>query len=86
MVYKLEISDKAIKDLKKLDKVVQKRIVKKIKFFMNEADPLQFSKTLVNSKDGDYRWRIGNFRVVFDVDGNKIKLLRIQHRKDVYGK
>jgi mRNA interferase RelE/StbE len=86
MVYKLEISDKTIKDLKKLDKVVQKRIVKKIKFFMNEADPLQFSKTLVNSKDGDYRWRIGNFRVVFDVDGNKIKLLRIQHRKDVYGK
>jgi mRNA interferase RelE/StbE len=86
MVYKLEISDKAIKDLKKLDKVVQKRIVKKIKFFMNEADPLQFSKTLVNSKDGDYRWRIGNFRVVFDEDGNKIKLLRIQHRKDVYGK
>ena len=63
---------------------MQKRVAKKLKFYLDQDDPIQYAKKLVDSKDGNYRWRIGNFRAVFDIDGNVIKLLRIQHRKDVY--
>ncbi|HEY1646139.1 MAG TPA: type II toxin-antitoxin system RelE/ParE family toxin [Candidatus Saccharimonadales bacterium] len=84
MTYKLEISGKAKKDLQSLDSVVQKRIVKKLQFFLTQEDPLAFAKPLVNSKDGDYRWRIGHYRVVFDSNDSTILLLRVQHRGQVY--
>lgn len=84
MNYQLEISGKAKKDLKSMDKVIQKRIIKKLKFFMSQEDPISFAATLVNRKDGDYRWRVGHYRVVFDKNDDVILLLRIQHRSEVY--
>lgn len=84
MAYKLEISGKTKKDLQSLDSVVQKRIVKKLRFFLAQEDPVSFAKTLVNSKDGNYRWRIGHYRAVFDVNSSIILLLRVQHRGQVY--
>ena len=41
-------------------------------------------KPLVNSKDGNYHWRIGHYRVLFDVNGKVILLLRMQHHALVY--
>jgi len=84
MKYQLQIESRATKDLQALDHIAQKRIAKKLKFFIQHDDPLQFAKKLVNAKDGDFRWRIGHFRIIFDVAGTTIKLLRVQHRKDVY--
>ena len=84
MKFELKIESRARNDIQSLDSVVQKRVAKKLKFYLDQDDPIQYAKKLVDSKDGNYRWRIGNFRAVFDFDGNVIKLLRIQHRKDVY--
>ena len=84
MKVELKIESRARNDIQSLDSVVQKRVAKKLKFYLDQDDPIQYAKKLVDSKDGNYRWRIGNFRAVFDIDGNVIKLLRIQHRKDVY--
>jgi mRNA interferase RelE/StbE len=84
MKFELKIESRARNDIQSLDSVVQKRVAKKLKFYLDQDDPIQYAKKLVDSKDGNYRWRIGNFRAVFDIDGNVIKLLRIQHRKDVY--
>lgn len=84
MKYRLEISSKAKKDIQSLDPVVQKRIANKLKFFLTQEDPLSFASKLVNSKDGDYRWRVGHYRVVFDVNNEVLLLLRIQHRGRVY--
>lgn len=84
MKYRLEISGKASKDIKSLDSVIQKRIARKLMFFLVQDDPLSFAKKLVDSKDGNYRWRIGHYRVVFDVNDDIILLLRIQHRGQVY--
>lgn len=84
MKYRLEISGKAKKDIQSLDSVVQKRIAVKLKFFLAQDDPLSFSKKLVNSKDGDYRWRVGHYRVIFDVNDGVMLILRVQHRGQVY--
>lgn len=84
MQYNLEISGRANKDIKTLDKVIQRRIAGKLKFFMDQDDPLTFAKRLTNSKDGNFRWRIGHYRVIFDVKGDTILLLRVQHRSQVY--
>ena len=86
MKYCLRIESRAKKDLQALDFVVQKRIAKKLSFFLEQPDPLQFSNKLIDTSDGDYRWRVGHYRLVFDVRGGTIMLLRVQHRKDVYRK
>ena len=84
MKYQLKIEGRAKKDIDSLDAVTKKRIARKLKFFLSEDDPLSYAKKLTDSSGGDYRWRIGHFRVVFDIDEQTIKLLRVQHRREVY--
>ncbi len=86
MKYSLEISGRAKKDIQSLDPVVQKRIAKKLQFFLAHEKPLSFAKPLISSKDGDYRWRVGHYRIVFDVHDTVIVILRVQHRGEVYKK
>lgn len=86
MRYSLKIESRAAKDLKSLNVRTQKRIVKKLKFYLNSDDPLAYAKKLSNKADANYRWRIGNYRAVFDIKKDTIKLLRVQHRREIYRK
>lgn len=72
----------AFKDSQRLDIIVKKKIKKKIEEYV--ADPIQNAKKLTNSSIGTYRWRVGNYRVVFDIDKDKIIILRIGHRREIY--
>ena len=86
MSYQLRIESRARKDLKALDPVVQRRIAKRLKFFLSQVDPLNYAKKLTDPIGGNYRWRIGPYRLIFDAEGKTIKLLRVQHRREVYRK
>lgn len=81
-------SEKAIDDLKKLPKETSKRIVKKISFYTNQKDPLDFAKKITDPTLGQFRFRIGDYRAIFDVTkGGKISMLyvlTVKHRKEVY--
>jgi len=35
---------------------------------------------------GTYRFRIGDYRVIFDIEGKDIVALRVGHRRDIYRK
>lgn len=77
----------AVKDLHKLPKAVQKRIGIKLQFYINQKDPMTYAVPLIGSpKAGHYRFRVGDYRVVFDKQGNKLIILYIEHRRDVYRK
>ncbi len=84
MSYSVVVAKSAKKDISKLTPMVQKRIKQKIIFYAAQKNPLEFASPLSNSKDGQYRWRIGTYRVIFDVSGSIIAILKVQHRKDVY--
>lgn len=88
MKYKLRITQKAKNDLISLEKDIQKRIAKKLKFFISTDNPLEYAKKLKDARLGTYRFRIGDYRAIFDIDseGNIIILiiLRIKHRKNTY--
>jgi len=47
-------------------------------------EPLEYARKLVNPKIGTYRFRIGDYRAIFDIEGEDIVILRIGHRKDIY--
>jgi len=82
MVYKLVYTKTAIKDLKKLDAVAKKKIKKKIETYSKK--PLHYAKKLIHSSLGKYRWRVGDYRIVFDIKDKNIIFFRIGHRKEIY--
>ncbi|NCN82389.1 MAG: type II toxin-antitoxin system RelE/ParE family toxin [Candidatus Pacebacteria bacterium] len=83
-MYKLIFTKSARKDIEKLDSVTKKRLLNKFKTFAQ--NPLEYAKKLVNHRIGTYRWRVGNYRVIFDLDDveNIAIVLRVRHRKNVY--
>ncbi len=76
----------ALRDLKKLPKNIRKRILDKLDFYMKKDNPFIFAKPIKDKTLGDYRFRIGDYRVIFDYDSkqNIIIILKIGHRKDIY--
>lgn len=74
----------ALNNLKQLSKSVQKRILNKLDFYTQASEPLKFAIKLTDSKLGEYRFRIGDYRVIFDLENNKIIVLIIGHRGSIY--
>lgn len=85
MVYSISWHDDVLKDLKKLDKAVARNIVNKVKEYL-ALNPLPLGKPLKGNFSGLYRYRIGNYRVIYSVNQGEIKItiLAARHRKDVY--
>jgi len=73
-------------DLDSLTPAVRERIGKKLKYFVETGEPLKFAERLTSRRDGDYRFRVGDYRIIFTFDGKTIYILRVQHRRDVYRK
>ncbi|HNY04468.1 MAG TPA: type II toxin-antitoxin system RelE/ParE family toxin [Candidatus Woesebacteria bacterium] len=82
MDYVILLTKNAKKDIDRLDGVIQKRVAKKLIYL--KSDPINLSKALIDFEQGQYRFRVGDFRICFDIDGNKIVVNRIRHRKEVY--
>lgn len=82
MAYELIYTRTAAKDIEKLDTVVKKKIRKKLEEY--SENPRLYAKKLISKEIGTYRWRIGDYRVVFDIDGEIIVILRVGHRKEIY--
>ena len=82
MSYRLTYTQRSLKDIAKLDRIVKKRIARKLLDF--QKDPLKFSEPLKEYKFGKRRFRIGNYRVAFDIEGKEIVILRIGHRREIY--
>lgn len=71
-------TEKAWEDLHLFELSLQRRIAKKIHFFSLQKNPLSFAKRLKNRTLGQYRFRIRDYRVLFDADSKgKIYILMI---------
>lgn len=81
-MFKVVITHNALKDINNLTQDVKKRIASKIKEYSN--DPIYYSRKLTDPKIGSYRFRIGDYRVIFDIEDETIIVLRVGHRKDIY--
>lgn len=82
--YRMVFAGSSKKDIDKLDQVTRQRIANKLQYFLEQEDPLVYARQLVHSKIGSYRFRIGHYRVVFDIEGDTLQVLSIKHRKDAY--
>ena len=79
---KVVLTRRAVKDLEKLDDQTRKRILEKLR--TNATDPLQQSIKLTASKLGTYRYRVGDYRIIFDLEDDTVIVLRIGNRREIY--
>jgi mRNA interferase RelE/StbE len=82
VTYSLVYTSRAIKDLKQVDQRTKKRIGSALLRY--SEDPLKFAEKLTDPRLGTYRFRVGDYRVIFDLETTDIVVLRIGHRKDIY--
>lgn len=81
---KIFYTNKAAAQLENLPHLVQKRIIKKMRFYANQKNPLKFAKPLVDYREGEFRFRVGKYRLIFDVKNNAIYILKIAKRDKIY--
>jgi len=73
-----------VADLNKLESSVQGRILRAIETKLLQ-DPFQYSRKLAG-KSGPGRWRFrgGDYRIRFDIEGRLLLFYRVRHRREVY--
>jgi mRNA interferase RelE/StbE len=84
--YELVYSPQFTKDLKKHSRENQKRVIKALQDI--RKDPYNRKKAVKPRGNviGDYRWRVGQLRVLYDVVGDEIHLLTVKKRDEIYDK
>ena len=87
MTWLIEYSDTAKNQLRKLDKPTAKRILDYMdKRVAPNDDPRSAGKALVGPLGGLWRYRVGDFRVVCEIQDGALCVLvvRLGNRKDIY--
>ena len=87
MSWHVEYTKKALKQLKKLDRFDAKLIVSWIgKNIEGCKDPCAHGKGLTGNHSGEWRYRVGNYRVLCMIKDDKIvvEVFSVGHRSEVY--
>lgn len=81
MIYRIELKPLAIKDLDGVPKDTARRVLDKTGLL---CDNLSGDVKRLTNHTPEYRLRVGDYRVLFDVVDDKIIVYRVKHRKDAY--
>ena len=81
MRYQLEFKPKAVKDLQAIPRKTQQRILDKIERLQ---DNLQGDVRKLTDFTPEYRLRVGDYRVLFEIEQQALVIYRIRHRKESY--
>ena len=82
MNYIVEFKPKALKDLDDLTPDVRRRIVDRIERLQ---DNLAGDVKKLTNFSPEFRLRVGDYRVLFEVEERRLVIYRIRHRREAYG-
>lgn len=87
--YSVQLSERFKKEFRKLDKYTQRMIRAWIdKNLVGCADPRRQGKGLTANRSGQWRYRIGDYRLICQIEDDRLVILalNIGHRREVYDK
>lgn len=87
MEYQVIFTDKAKKQLKKLDKSTASLIIGWVeKNLQNCENPRIHGKGLIANRAGQWRYRIGDYRLICEIQEEKVTILVLEvgHRRSIY--
>ena len=80
---KIEWTEDAVKDLEKLDKTVAQRILRKIDWLYNNFEKVT-PEPLTGGFKGTFKLRIGDWRVIYTLEGETLVIQFLGHRREIY--
>lgn len=87
MTFHVVFSEKSLKQLKKMDKHTASLIVGWLKKNIEGcSDPRIHGKSLTANRTGQWRYRVGKYRIISEIQDHKVivLVLEIGHRKNIY--
>jgi mRNA interferase RelE/StbE len=88
LAWAIEFDAGAVKDLRKLDRPVQERLIGFLKFRVATLDnPRDLGEPLAGVTLGNYwKYRVGDWRIICDIQDRRIvvRVLRVGNRREVY--
>lgn len=87
MTWTVEFDESAAKELRRLDKQIQREILNYFRQrIATDEDPRRFGKPLARDLVGLWRYRVRDYRMICNIEDDKLIVLvvRVSHRKDVY--
>lgn len=86
MAWRIEIDRDVQREMRKLDRQVAKRITAKLREISQLDDPRSMGKGLTGNLAGLWRYRVGDYRIVCDIEDGVLVILvvDVEHRSRVY--
>ena len=87
MAWTVEIASVAEKQLRKLDRQVQRRILDWLYERIDGCkDPRHFGEALKGGSTGLWRYRVGDYRIICDIQDARLVVLALAvgHRREIY--
>jgi mRNA interferase RelE/StbE len=84
MAYEIFIEKKAEKDLRRLPKNYQNKIIQKILNLKDNPKPIEARK--ITSLENYYRIKVGDYRIIYEINykEKRVNIFRVRHRKEAY--
>lgn len=84
MAYTVEISPAAKRQIRKLDRPVQGRIIRRLEELQSDPRPPDVEK--LEGGENDYRVRVGEYRIVYEIRDKTllVLVLKVGHRREIY--
>ena len=79
--YTLIIARRFRQDLRRLDAQMHRRVLEMLERL--QEDPFQGTR-LTNVAIGQWRIRVGDYRIRYDLEGEQVLLYRVRHRREIY--
>jgi len=85
LAYKVIYSDTARKNIERLDRPLQKRILTFVDRIEESTNP-RFSGKALKGNDNEWRYRVGDYRLVCEIKDREliVWMIRVGHRREVY--
>lgn len=86
LAWKVEVSESAAKELKKIGSSNASRIIKYLRKLESTPNPREQGKSLKGALRELWRYRVGDYRILCEIKENELIILtlKIGHRKDIY--
>ena len=86
MAWRIEVDRDVQRAMKKLERQIAKRITAKLREISQLDDPRIMGKALTGNLAGLWRYRVGDYRIVCDIEDGVLVILvvEVEHRREVY--
>jgi mRNA interferase RelE/StbE len=81
MKYNIQFKPRAVKDIERLSSRIELQIIKRIEAM---SDDLKGDVKRLTNLTPEYRLRVGDYRVLFEVENKNIVVYRVRHRREAY--